>query len=524
MNEDMIQKRRAFAPAASLMVAWGAAVIAGLLASILTSARLPTLIEAVVMRPLQIVALAIVATLSVSVFARFRFDQAWQEVITALPLALALAVVLSWFGVWNDGSGTVALSLGDAMAFVFTLGAIPTALGPEIVVRGTAVALAIILAVRVVRRRAGAGSAAMTFVAAWIPAALLLLTQTWIAQVASWFRESPILNSLDALRVLGMIHTNSYWSNFQADRFFAGIGQQLETGIALSSSAAVFLVGCAALKLALFRLSPWNRPGVLMALGRRLAGAPFLLFVSPLAVGLLIGFRSQRIAWNGLDVIAILVLIVVFAAWFVQWMFGRDLEDLSKDEREHPERPLPSGVVRPDELEGLREVLVCVAVIGAFLLGWPVLLVTLALLGLGWIASSAGFGWAQSRRDRVLVWAAMSSGLVIMGGAFAVRSSIVPTGLFPLAVAWAAVTATVFLVRLYPLNPAKPLNTPAMVAAAGILVALILKTPIVIALVALLLIGQFFLQKNPENWRRYAFLSLLAFGWIATLLSQFKLP
>lgn len=524
MTEDTIQKRRAWSPVASIVLAWGSAVIAGLLASILTSARLPTMIEAVVMRPLQIVALAIIVTLSASVVLRSRFEQQWHDVVTALPLALAAAVILSWSGIWNDGSGTVALSLGDAMAFIVTAGAIPTALGPEIVVRGTAVALALILAVRALRRRAGVGPAILTFAVAWIPAALLLLSQTWIAQVAAIFRDTTIQNSLDASRVLGLIHTNSYWSSFQADRFFAGVGKQLETGAALSSSALVFLVGWVALKLSLLRLQPWNRPGALMALARRLAGVQLLLLASPLAVGLFVGFRSQRIAWNGLDIIALLVLLIVFGSWFTQLLFGRDLEDLPKDEREHPDRPLPSGIVTPDDLEGLRDVLSCVAVIGAFLLGWPVLLVTLTLLGVGWIASAAGFGWAQSRRDRVLVWAAMSAGLVIMGGAFAVRSAIIPTGLFPVAEAWAAVTAVVALLHLTPFDPAKPFNALALVAVGGAVVALILKATVILALVALLVLGLFFLQKNPKNWRRYAFLCILAFGWAATILSQYPRP
>lgn len=518
---ESVVRRRVWGSIASAALIWGSTIVASLLMTVLSSARPPSFLEVIVERPLALIVTLIVVSFSLSLVLRTRFDQQWQESITTLPWAILAAVLLSWTSVWNDGSGTAALSLHDAALFVFSLGLWPTTLGPELLLRGTAVILAILIAVRVWKRQTNLATALLVFGVVWIPAALLLLVQTWMAQVAGLFRETSIQHSLDASRVLGLIHTNSYWSNFQADRFFAGVGNQLETGIGLSSAALIFLIGWIVLKLSLLRLQPWNRPGVIRALLKRVVGLPLLLLVSPLACGLLVGFRGQRFAWNGLDLLALFILIVVFVSWFLYWTFGRDLEDLVQDERDHPERPLPSGVIRPDELEGLREVLICSALIGAFLLGWPVLLAVLALFGLGWISSATGFGWDQYKRDRIAVWATVSVTLLFMGGAFAARSTILPSALFPLALVWGLITAILKTQSFFFTDPSRPLPLLGFIGVGGIIVALILKTPVILALVALLLLGLFLLHKKTKNWPRWAFFSVLAFGWLAALLSQF---
>lgn len=522
MIVQQFTKRRSWSPVASVALIWSSMAMLSLLVSIFTSASLPTFVETLISRPLQILAIALVASLSLSFFLRTRMEQQWQEIVSALPIALVGGFVLSFLKIWNDGSGTTALTFPKALTFLFTLGALPTALGPEIILRGTAFSLAVFLAWRAWKNTSTIVSILKTFFLIWIPSALMLLVHTWMALFASVWRVYPVQHSLDAERVLGLVHTNSYWSNFQSDRFFSGVGNQLNVSLALSSSAIVFLLIICFLILTLIRLSPWNRPGVMIALLKRLIGAQLFIFLSPLLIGLWIGLSAVRVNWNVLDVVALIVLVIVFLAWAIAWSFGRDIEDLTKDEREHPDRPLPAGVVRPDELEGFREVLMIIAVVGSVLLGWPVLLVILSLFGVGWISSSAGFGWMQSGRDRILIWAFFAASLVLMGGAFAVRSALMPDKIFPQVLSWGIVVMAIKLTRYFPPDPAKPLKSFIPAALGGLFVAWVLQAPIVLAFLALMLLGLYFLQKNPIKWRTYVLFYLLAFGWVASISSQFN--
>lgn len=522
MIESLITRRRTWPATASAILVWGSVAMASLLISVLTSARLPTFLEVIVSRPLQVIVILILSALSLSIVFKSRIDQQWQESLALLPVAFLFAIALSWIGIWNDGSGTSALTLKNAVLFIVSFGIYPSSLGPEIFLRGTAFALALLLAWRAWKKEPKFGSAIKVILAVWVPSAILLLLQTWVALISSLARNYPIQHSLDASRVLGLAHTNSYWSNFQADRFFTGVGNQLDISLALSSATIVFLIGCLLLKLVLVRLSPWNRSGVLKMLGKRLLDAQTLVFISPLLAGLLISLSSSRLNWSALDVVALAVFAIAYKAWYISWVFGRDLENLTKDEREHPDRPLPAGIVRPDELEDLREALVAIAFVGAFLLGWPVLLAVLALFGLSWLGSASGFGWSQSARNRILIGASLSAVLVMMGGAFAIRSAIIPDKIFPLALSWGMLTGAILLVRHTEPDPSKSYKILLLPLIVGTLIALVLKTAIVLAFLALLLLGLFFWQKNTKKWRTYALFSLLSFGWIASIISQFK--
>lgn len=518
MNAEMPLQRRHWSPVAGLVLVWGTSAAAGLLSSVVTAAGLPGFVTAFVSRPIFLFCALIATVIASSLMLRARVETQWHEAIVSLPLALACAVFLSWTGLWNDGSGAVALPLGDALLFIFTLGIFPAAFGPEILVRGTVITLAALLAWRV-GGKVGTARAILAGGVTWISGALIILMPTWIAYAVALYRALPIAHSLDALRVLGFAHTNSYWTNFQSDRFFTGVGRQLDVSLAMSSSAVMFLVACILTGWVVTRLQPWSRPGVASSLLRRLLSPPLALLASPLISALLVARRGQVSRLTGLDIVAFLILFAAFLAWFVFWLMGRDLEDLPKDEREHPVRPLSSGILQPDDAREAREALAAVSLVGALLLGWPPFLLILILFALEWLSSARGLGWHQTAVWRAGVWASTFATLSILGGVFILRGSALSPVMFKAALTWAVLGGAVQLMR-WPKVLARRYGQAVVMGLASLVVSLVLRAYVLPAFAALGVLGLFLLDKKPGRQRHYAYFVVLAFGWIAILATS----
>lgn len=467
------QKRIALTLTQSILLVWGGGVVANLVAALVRRAPVPAMLDLGIAVPLSVLAGLLAVTLTTSLLSRVRLEQLWQQLVLAAPFAFIAGTVASVIGIWNDGSGTVALAPLDAVLFVITGGILPTGIGPEAVVRVSVLAFCIMGMLMLRGRGLHTSRAILIGVAAWAVSSILLLSESWIVLAASIARGLAFQNALDATRILGALHTNSYWSSFQADRFLVGIGQQVDIAGTLSSLALMFLLTFGLLKLvALVGLK--NRMVAFAALAKRTFGRALLILVSPLLAGLICGLHNQHLLWNGLDVIAVLVALVVFFAWFMWWHFGRDLEDLATDEVQHPNRPLPSGAVQLDELQSIRSILLIVALVGGFLLGWPVFVTLLALFTVATFSSSDLFGWTSSLKWRIPVWSVAAGLLVIFGAAVGARSAVLPRPAFTVALVWA------------------------------------------------ILVGAIVWTKNAQLksafWLRYGFFVLLGGGWIVTLL------
>lgn len=516
--------RRSWNPAASAVAVWGGAVAASALAAI-ASGQAPTVIAAVIARPIILAAACLFACLAASLILRQRADSAWSDIMRMLPAALGVGVLASWLGVWNDGSGAIPLAPGQAAIFALTAGLFPMKIGPEALLRFAVLALAVLLAVSAWRTQPSRARAVLAGVAAWIGGALVLLVRSWMAVFAAAVRGLAISNPEDAMRALGAIHANSYWSNFQADRFFAGVGRQFETAVALSSSAVLVIVCVALLATLAARIQPWARRGVIRALAARLLAMESfasLLFASALAAGFASGLRGTRIAWTALDAVAVFLLAIAFISWFAFRAFGREVETLSADERSHPERPLPSGLVSVDDVRMLRGALLSVAVVSGVLLGWPVLLAFAALAAIEEIASASGR--AANPWGRGATVAASAALLVLVGGLFAARTPQFPFHLGRLTIAWAAVAAAVAVLPaardfVRAASGRKTWLPFLLVAAAGSIAGLALRLPVAFAALALLLVCLFVARSRENIWRIFAVFGLIVFGWIVTAAS-----
>lgn len=414
---------------ASLGLLWSSVILAGFLNSVLTGTALPTFLTAVILRPLFLLVFALCIVLIVGLVLRVRVDELWTKVMNALPAALLFGLGLSLIGIWNDGSGIVALPLKNAGVFILTLGIFPLKAGPEILVRGAAIGLIVLVALNLYCRRFQLMRLVVAAVLAWVAGALSLLVQTWLAYFSAVANNLTLVHSQDAVQALGWLHTNTQWTTYQADRFFTGVGKQLETGIVLSSSSILFLLACALGLLLLSKVQPYARSGVARALIRRLLPASYVQALPAVALvgGLAAGWNSVRWSWGALDFVALALLLVAFIAWSAIRTYGNDLKNIRRDEEKFPNRPLPAGLIRPDELTDLCRILLPVMLAASFLLGWPVFLAALALLAVDYTFSAILFPPAEKVLSfaKNMLFIAL---LVMLGGVFVTRTAFLPKG------------------------------------------------------------------------------------------------
>lgn len=446
-------KRLSWSLAQTVAFMWGGAMVAGILAAVIERAPIPGFILLGLSIPLLFVVSLLTAVLVASTLSRVSVGQLWAQVLTVIPFAFLGGTIAGAIGMWNDGSGAVALAPLDALLFVATGGMLPLGTGPLGVVRVSVIVCCAALVLILRARGTHSSRAALIGIASWVAASIVMLSESWIILAASIGRSLAFQNALDATRLMGALHANSYWASFQSDRFLAGIGQQIQVASTLSAAALVFLMSIVVLKL-IFIQSLAQRMAAAVALAKRLAGRAFLLLVSPAVAGFLIGGRGARLAWNGLDIIVVLVAVTVVCAWFMWWHFGRDIEDLATDEVSNPNRPLPSGIVQLDELRSMRNILVIVALVGSFILGWPVFALTAALFVVTSLASGTAFGWSAHPTWRIPVWGIVALLVTVFGGAVGSRSLVMPRDVMAAGIVWGIVAGLISWQKKRPVSSA----------------------------------------------------------------------
>lgn len=469
----LTQKRLSWSLTQTVAFIWGGAMVAGILAAVIERAPIPGFLLLALSIPLSFITALLAALLVASLVSSVKVEQLWAQLLTAIPFAFMAGAIAGAIGIWNDGSGAVALAPGDAFIFVVTGGILPLGVGPLAVVRVATLVCCVSFVLILRARNVPSARAAIAGVASWIVASVVMLSESWIILAASLARSLAFQNALDATRIAGTLFTSSYWTSFQPDRFFASIGQQIPSASLLAGAALMFLCGIVALKF-IFIQTLAQRAVAAIALTKRMIGRAFLLLLSPALAGFLIGGRALRLTWNGLDILAALVALTVISSWFMWWHFGRDIEDLATDESANPDRPLPSGIVQLDELQALRSILVIIALVGSFLLGWPILAITFALFVVTSLASGTSFGWSAHPTWRIPVWGVVALLITVFGGVIGARGPVIPR----------------------------------MVVGAGI----------VWGIVAGITVWQ---KKRPSAsafWLRYGFFVLLIAGWAASLL------
>jgi hypothetical protein len=482
------------------VVLWGSVAAASFLISLLTAAPGPSFLTLAISRPIYF---AVAFLMVVSVFSRFAGWQFFDQLARRLfwvPPALLAGVALASVGVWNDGSGTVALPLPQALAFIGSLGVYPFQSGPEALLRGSVVALAVLFVWNFHQQaRVAWDKAVGVGIVAWLGASAVLLIQTWLAQVASWTRHIPIMHTQDAFQVLSLIHLDSYWSNFQADRFFAAVGKQLEINLALSSASLLFVLAVAWL------FYQWlNARSLSWRDFFKLFGAqPLPVIAAGGLAGLSLGWKTHQLAWSAPDIVSLGLGLVVFGLWY-GFIFLKFSAEESMD----------------------KSALIILLVLGGLLLGWPIMFLVLSLLALHWIYTEKLWRWSESKYGSAAHLAVMSAGSVLLAGTFAFRNATLSVSTFRAAAVWGILGALTALLADQSIGNFKLARYQLawkyiFAAIAGLLAALLLRTPVVLAALALWLLFLIWSQKKAEAHRLSVLWSVLIFGWVSMLLAFF---
>lgn len=478
----MIATRRVWTVNKSVLLLWGGSLAASVLVSLFTSARLPSVADAAIRTPLTLLVGALLITAVFSAAFHASPKDTWQRITRAIPTALLAGVALSITGAWNDGSGVAALPLRDAATFLASGGLAPRAIGPDALLRFTFLALAVFLgwthkAAPSVIRRATVG------IAAWMTSAVVLLIPSWMASVSSLLRGTPLAHAQDAVRALGAMHTSSYWSSFQADRFFTGIGDEVANAAGLSASAMLLLVALACgafLARKSFSL-------------QRLVSPEAWFLCSGAALGFLVGIRGHRFSWGGVNALAVALLVVVAAALSAVWIAGKRLE--------HYDAAL------------------ILALLAGGILGWPALVLVLAFLFLSWLLHLNEFSRVQTPAARAV---AMGSAVVLMtalGGVVGARSPIFPHALAGWIAAWAVFAAAAIALRSLDAEARKdPKRVFGLASLSAVGFVPRLPIPAFLGVFALYLLAIYLLRSRGSAWGRGAIGAALGFAWIASVL------
>lgn len=228
------------------------------------------------------------------------------------------------------------------------------------------------------------------------------------------------IGSLGGPRGLILLATNSYWWKNIYERFPFSSGGEAEAGVTLLLGALAFVVmaGCAfVLAKGVLRLS-W-RSALLYVRGRI-----FVFHLALVAFGASLAvLQGAKLAWHPMDVLAWLVLLMsVGAAWL--FVIGRnDAADLRWDETFAPDKPLITGMVREQDVREASALFLAIALVGGWLLGWPVFAALLA-----WVVAYEAYHSPPFRLKGETFWKNLLLGIaglfsVLMGYLFAAETS-----------------------------------------------------------------------------------------------------
>ncbi|MCR4337978.1 MAG: hypothetical protein NUV91_09270, partial [Candidatus Omnitrophica bacterium] len=405
---------------------------ASVLVSLFTSARLPSVADSALRQPLTLLVSVLLITYTLKITRKIAPKDSWQLIVHVLPASLVFGIILSVFGKWNDGSGVLALPFRSVVSFLLSGGILPVAIGPESLLRFSLLGLSILLAIKQKRGQSTFSQRFLIGILAWIASAVVLLVPSWMMLSSSLLRGSVVIHAQDAVRSLGVMHTGSYWSSFQADRFFTGIGNEVTNASGLSTSAFLLIVGLLLCALLSWRTSQKGVETKANQILVKMSSAESLFLLSGTLAGFLIGIRGYRFSWNGVNAMAFVLMLICSVALVLIWLIGKETEHYDS--------------------------VVLVALLTGGILGWPALVLVLAFLFFSWLMSLNEFEWKQSMYGRAGVMVILTLFAVALGGVVGARSPLYPHELSGWIGAWAILVAGATILCQFDHNKRKNLR------------------------------------------------------------------
>jgi len=349
------------------------AVVAGFFSVLANSrmqdGRLLDLTNVLLLQPLfALLAVALLAAV-LAAFTRQSVKAILQAVTPWLPLLIAASIV-------NWGIASLGLRIapqlvnlgGAALAFV-TAGLLPYPVASV----GTIALLvfAVVLVYRTIVRIRNNKKIAIAAAASLYASSLLVLLAP---SVLGWFGLSDLsplsAGALSVRRGLVLLANNGYWWNNLYDRFPFALGGEAELGSRLLVGALAYLViaavaACLAWRAARFSRTLW---------WRHVRGESFFLpYVLALFGLALAAGQGGVLVWKYSQLLAFIILLLVL---FFGWMFAVGLNhkhDLAADARRGADHPLATGELAAAHLDEANVLFLVFGVMGAAILGWPVL-------------------------------------------------------------------------------------------------------------------------------------------------------
>lgn len=315
-------------------------------------------------RPILIFGVLLSMWLWLKLWLKLEAFLAWEKVKGGFFWAVLTALVFGLIDWWQSGSGLLPLSLKEMGYYFLTLGFWPLSAGPESLLRGFVLGLAVFFVVREYKQtgqdiKSLVGGAGLWFFGSLIvlTPSLMILLALWLNKVNAWW-----LSGAEIVKEFSRLNINTYWSDGQIIRWFTGFGGQLPTTMALFTASWIFILSF----VLLVWINYWPRKPWSVFSHLKMKTWLFLI-IAPLT-GLSFGW--MRLPASSLDLASWLVLIIVCFSLF-KLLLG-----------------CWSQGAKTDFLEPW---LIYFVLSGSALLGWTVFLPMVATLGLYWVSRKSWF-------------------------------------------------------------------------------------------------------------------------------------
>ncbi|MFH1621356.1 MAG: hypothetical protein ABIB04_04725 [Patescibacteria group bacterium] len=404
-----------------LKICFAISFMSGLLSAILSDSGMPG-IQQIILGTLPFYAISTVVTIVFWLMAgRERSTDVVSGACALVLIGASIGIIASFFKIWNDGSSYLILSPYEAWLNIISFGLYPTRFGSLVQIRF--LPLVVFLGLGIFLSRSGVSKAK-----SWLYSGGAYLTlifsynfMSLIAWLGSRSLSQTVSTTADTFRVLVRLHSISYWSQSQLDRFLLPIGRQAESTLLMTHASIIFLITTALLILIFIKSIR-----VPTGLVKRISTKNSVLWVLPVAIGVSLSLTSQGPRTSYTDVLALIIFIIVILSWIAWWRFGRDMDNLAQDELHQVDLPLPRGEVSLQDLESIRNVLLTVCLFGAWILGWPVFLGIFSASIAMWFLSRYGAGLGDSLLTSSLGNAVIGLSLSWVGAAVALRDASSP--------------------------------------------------------------------------------------------------
>ncbi|MDD5726177.1 MAG: hypothetical protein PHC53_02060 [Patescibacteria group bacterium] len=310
------------------------------------------------------------------------WSQVWDTLKAALPFALVSSLVFALINLWQQGSGSMPLTLSQLPVYLLSLGFWPTIAGPESLLRGFALGLALGVAWHEYRATKNDLRTIVGAVGTWLACSLVLLLPSITIILALLFQGLPILNQTgqDIVENFSRLNLNTYWSNLQLTRWFTGFGGQLPNMMALFQITWVAVIALAVTWIVsgLTKFKTWSIKNILSQ------SWDIAIWVTAILAGLSAGWG--RMPHSPLDWATWLAFLISMVLLFMFWRTKIMEEVQSEGESLFTYWHLP------------------LVLIFAALLGWPIMQFVVAILIISWLYKKSSRVREQGWLKDIILW------------------------------------------------------------------------------------------------------------------------